>query len=98
MMMSLNMLIELGDAFDYTHADFNGWCLEAGFERTELMPLAGPPDLMAACNSAFSEPPNCLIRPAPSAESDCTSSASAAVVVMAASKDTARMLLVMGFS
>jgi len=41
-MMSLNMLIEFGDAFDFTFADFSGWCREAGFSRTELIPLAGP--------------------------------------------------------
>lgn len=42
LMMSLNMIIELGDAFDYTGADFAGWCREAGFTRTEVIPLAGP--------------------------------------------------------
>ena len=31
LMMSLNMLIEFGDAFDFTGADFTGWCREAGF-------------------------------------------------------------------
>ena len=41
-MMSLNMLIEFGDAFDFTGADFRGWCSEAGFQRFEVMPLAGP--------------------------------------------------------
>jgi SAM-dependent methyltransferase len=42
MMMSLNMLIEFGDAFDFTAADFFGWCREAGFSRMEAIPLAGP--------------------------------------------------------
>jgi hypothetical protein len=42
LMMSLNMLIEFGEAFDFTGADFNRWCLEAGFSRTEVIPLAGP--------------------------------------------------------
>ncbi|HSW11657.1 MAG TPA: methyltransferase [Solimonas sp.] len=42
LMMSLNMLIEFGDAFDYTGADFAGWCREVGFSRTEVIPLAGP--------------------------------------------------------
>jgi hypothetical protein len=42
LLMSLNMLIEFGDAFDYTGADFDGWCKEAGFEMTEVIPLAGP--------------------------------------------------------
>ena len=42
LMMSLNMLIEFGDAFDFTGADFSGWCREAGFSRTEVIHLAGP--------------------------------------------------------
>jgi O-methyltransferase domain/Dimerisation domain len=42
LMMSLNMLIENGDAFDYTINDFDGWVKEAGFTKTELVPLAGP--------------------------------------------------------
>jgi hypothetical protein len=42
LLMSLNMLIEFGDAFDYTGADFGRWCREVGFQRTEVLPLAGP--------------------------------------------------------
>jgi len=42
LMMSLNMLIEFGDAFDYTGADFRAWCSEAGFRRFDLISLAGP--------------------------------------------------------
>lgn len=42
LLMSLNMLIEFGDAFDYTGADFRAWCTEAGFKRFEIIPLAGP--------------------------------------------------------
>jgi len=42
LMMSLNMLIEFGDAFDFTGADFAGWCREAGFRSTEVIPLVGP--------------------------------------------------------
>jgi hypothetical protein len=42
LLMSLNMLIEFGDAFDYTGADFRKWCGEIGFTRFEIMPLAGP--------------------------------------------------------
>lgn len=42
LLMSLNMLIELGDGFDYTGADFRDWCREAGFKRFDLIPLAGP--------------------------------------------------------
>ena len=42
LMMSLNMLIEFGDAFDFTGAEFWEWCREAGFKRYEIMHLAGP--------------------------------------------------------
>ncbi len=42
LLMSLNMLIELGDGFDYTGSDFRDWCSEAGFRRFEIIPLAGP--------------------------------------------------------
>lgn len=42
LLMSLNMLIELGDGFDYTGADFRNWCSEAGFSRFDVIPLAGP--------------------------------------------------------
>jgi hypothetical protein len=42
LMMSLNMLIEFGDAFDYTGSDFAGWCREAGFREIEFLPLTGP--------------------------------------------------------
>jgi hypothetical protein len=40
--MSLNMLIEFGDAFDYTGGDFAGWCREVGFRDVEVLPLSGP--------------------------------------------------------
>ena len=42
LLMSLTMMLEFGDAFDYTGADFDGWCREVGFERTEVLHLAGP--------------------------------------------------------
>ncbi len=42
LMMSLNMLIETGDGFDYSGADFKQWCGEAGFKRFEVIHLAGP--------------------------------------------------------
>jgi hypothetical protein len=42
LLMSLNMLIEFGDAFDYTGADFREWCNEVGFKRFEVIQLAGP--------------------------------------------------------
>jgi hypothetical protein len=42
LLMSLNMLIEFGDACDYTGADFREWCGTIGFRRFEMIPLAGP--------------------------------------------------------
>jgi len=42
LLMSLNMLIENGDAFDYTLNDFEKWTQAAGFKHVELIPLAGP--------------------------------------------------------
>ncbi len=42
LLMSLNMLIEFGDAFDYSAADFRGWCSEVGFKRFEVIHLSGP--------------------------------------------------------
>src|SRR5216117_2712276 len=44
LLMSLNMLIEFGDAFDYSGADFRKWCGEVGFKRFEIIHLAGPSD------------------------------------------------------
>ncbi|MGH9702171.1 MAG: methyltransferase [Candidatus Acidiferrales bacterium] len=41
LLMSLNMLIEFGDAFDYSGADFRKWCSEIGFKRFEIIHLAG---------------------------------------------------------
>jgi predicted O-methyltransferase YrrM len=41
LLMSLNMLIEFGDAFDYSGADFRRWCGEAGFTRFDVIHLAG---------------------------------------------------------
>jgi predicted O-methyltransferase YrrM len=42
LMMSINMLIETGTGFDYTHADFSKWAKQVGFKSTALLPLAGP--------------------------------------------------------
>ena len=42
LLMSLNMLIEFGDAFDYSAADFEKWCREVGFKRFDVIHLAGP--------------------------------------------------------
>jgi hypothetical protein len=41
LLMSLNMLIEFGDAFDYSGADFRLWCEQVGFKRVEVLHLAG---------------------------------------------------------
>jgi hypothetical protein len=41
LLMSLNMLIEFGDAFDYSGADFRGWCSEVGFRKFDVIHLAG---------------------------------------------------------
>ena len=41
LLMSLNMLIEFGDAFDFTGADFRKWCREVGFRRFETIHLHG---------------------------------------------------------
>jgi len=40
LLMSLNMLIEFGDAFDFSGADFRQWCGEIGFTRFEVLPLS----------------------------------------------------------
>jgi hypothetical protein len=42
LLMSLNMLIEFGEAFDFSGADFREWCSEAGFKRFEVIHLSGP--------------------------------------------------------
>jgi predicted O-methyltransferase YrrM len=42
LLMSLNMLIELGDAFDFTGADLVRWCRQVGFQKVDITPLAGP--------------------------------------------------------
>ena len=42
LMMSLNMLIEFGDAFDFSGSDFAGWCRDVGFRDIEILPLTGP--------------------------------------------------------
>ncbi|WP_299391382.1 methyltransferase [uncultured Gelidibacter sp.] len=41
LLMSLNMLIETENGFDFTFEDFNKWTKQAGFTSTELMPLTG---------------------------------------------------------
>src|SRR5947199_2017601 len=41
LLMSLNMLIEFGEAFDYSGVDFRKWCGEVGFKRFDVIHLAG---------------------------------------------------------
>lgn len=48
LLMSLNMLIEFGDAFDYSGADFRKWCSEVGFKRFDVIHLAGPSSAVIA--------------------------------------------------
>jgi len=42
LMMSLNMLIETNEGFDYSFSDIESWAKEAGFKSVKLMPLTGP--------------------------------------------------------
>jgi hypothetical protein len=42
LMMSLNMLIETAEGYDYTAADFDAWTRESGFSRSYIMRLTGP--------------------------------------------------------
>lgn len=46
LLMSLNMLIETPDGFDYTGADCSGWMREAGFRETRVEHLAGPDSMV----------------------------------------------------
>jgi precorrin-6B methylase 2 len=48
LMMSLNMLIETAEGYDFTMADFNVWAKEAGFNETSIMSLTGPSSAVIA--------------------------------------------------
>jgi precorrin-6B methylase 2 len=48
LMMSLNMLIETAEGYDFTGADFDVWAKEAGFSRTFTIPLTGPSSAVVA--------------------------------------------------
>ena len=48
LLMSLNMLIEFGDAFDFSEADFRSWCTDVGFTRFDRLPLLGPASAVVA--------------------------------------------------
>ena len=42
LLMSLNMLIETEEGFDFSGRDFEQWAKECGFKETSVMPLTGP--------------------------------------------------------
>lgn len=42
LLMSLNMLVETAEGYDFTVSDFNKLAKEAGFTKMDIMPLAGP--------------------------------------------------------
>jgi precorrin-6B methylase 2 len=42
LMMSLNMLIETKEGYDFTVSDFDAWAKDAGFNETLVMSLVGP--------------------------------------------------------
>jgi hypothetical protein len=46
LMMSLNMLIETAEGFDYTGAECVGWMKEAGFREARVEHLAGPDSMV----------------------------------------------------
>ena len=48
LLMSLNMLVEFGDAFDCTFQDLEGWCRELGFRRFERLHVHGPCSALVA--------------------------------------------------
>ena len=48
LMMSLNMLIETEEGFDYSFSDIESWAKEAGFKTISSMPLTGPTSAVIA--------------------------------------------------
>ncbi len=48
LLMSLNMLIETEGGFDFTADEFSVWAREAGFNKIETLPLAGPTSAIIA--------------------------------------------------
>src|SRR5262250_1379528 len=46
LLMSLNMLIETADGFDYTGADCSQWMKQAGFRETRIEHLVGPDSMV----------------------------------------------------
>ncbi len=48
LMMSLNMLIETPEGYDFSLADFDRWAKEIGYRETSTMPLTGPSSAVIA--------------------------------------------------
>jgi precorrin-6B methylase 2 len=48
LLMSLNMLIETDEGFDFTASDFESWAKEVGFKEIRVMPLNGPASAVVA--------------------------------------------------
>lgn len=48
LMMSLNMLIETPEGYDFSAMDFNAWASEIGFSETSIIPLTGPSSAVIA--------------------------------------------------
>ncbi|CAD7702071.1 unnamed protein product [Ostreobium quekettii] len=48
LLMSLNMLVETGDGFNFTMADFQRWCCDVGFGRFDAIPLVGSSTALVA--------------------------------------------------
>ena len=48
LLMSLNMLIETDQGFDFTASDFDLWAKDIGFRETKIMPLTGPSSAVIA--------------------------------------------------
>ena len=48
LLMSLNLLIETDQGFDFSLSDFDIWAKEVGFKETEITPLTGPSSAVIA--------------------------------------------------
>ncbi len=46
LLMSVNMLIETQEGFDYTGADCRAWLADAGFRHSYVEPLVGPDSMV----------------------------------------------------
>ena len=51
LLMSLNMLVETKEGFDYTGEDCRGWMRAAGFTETRVEPLCGPDSMVIGMKS-----------------------------------------------